>query len=217
MWRAVAIVASLGIAGTAAADSELPGNPFRDTPLEQALVAEINRVRADPRAYAKRLIERRRYFDGKLWNLPDRDPLRTKEGAAALDDAVRALRRAKRSRALVFDRLMASAARDHVADIGPRGVLSHEGVDGSLPFSRLARYGLVIGTGSENIGVAFTDAELFVIHQLVDDGVKDRGHRKNILDRRFRRIGVACGPHKKYNVVCVMDFAEAFRPPVSAR
>ena len=182
--------------------------------LARDLVAELNRVRTNPKAYAAHLVERRRYFDGKLWNLPDRDPLRTKEGVAALDDALRALKRAKRAKPLTLDEDMSHAAADHVADIGPRGVLSHDGDNGSDPFARLARYGLVNGVGSENIGVAFRDARLFVIHQLVDDGIRDRGHRKNILDPRFRRIGIACGPHRKYNVVCVMDFADKFTPAI---
>jgi hypothetical protein len=180
--------------------------------LARGVLAEINLVRADPRAYAEHLVALRVHFDGRLWNIPGRDPIRTKEGVGALDEAVRTLRKAKPAKALGLDAAMSRAAADHVADIGPRASIAHDGANGSQPFTRLARYGIVIGSGAESIGVAFTDPRLFVIHQIVDDGVADRGHRDNILARAFGRIGIACGPHEKYNVVCVLDFAEAFEP-----
>jgi uncharacterized protein YkwD len=185
--------------------------------LARDVLAEINRVREDPRAYAEHLVALRAYYDGKLWRLPDRDPVRTKEGVDALDDAVRTLKRSKQAKPLAFDAAMSRAAADHAADIGPRGSIAHDGSNGSQPFTRLARYGIVIGSGAENIGVAFTDPRLFVIHQLIDDGVPDRGHRDNILARPFGRLGIACGPHQRYRLVCVMDFAEAFEAAASSK
>jgi uncharacterized protein YkwD len=41
----------------------------------------------------------------------------------------------------------------------------------------------------------------------VDDGVKDRGHRKSLLDPRFDEIGVSCGNHRVYGIMCVIDLA----------
>jgi uncharacterized protein YkwD len=46
-----------------------------------------------------------------------------------------------------------------------------------------------------------------VIQLLVDDGVPDRGHRDNILVPDWGAAGVACGPHLRYQQVCVMDYA----------
>ena len=46
-----------------------------------------------------------------------------------------------------------------------------------------------------------------VIQLLVDDGVPDRGHRDNILDGRWGAEGAACGPHRDYRQICVMDYA----------
>jgi uncharacterized protein YkwD len=42
---------------------------------------------------------------------------------------------------------------------------------------------------------------------IIDDGVTDRGHRKNIFSRAFGTAGAACGPHPRFGNVCVIDFA----------
>jgi hypothetical protein len=49
-----------------------------------------------------------------------------------------------------------------------------------------------------------------VIDLIVDDGVKDRGHRHNIFDPLAKVVGVACGRHDTYGYMCVMDFAGAY-------
>jgi uncharacterized protein YkwD len=46
---------------------------------------------------------------------------------------------------------------------------------------------------------------------LVDDGVSDRGHRRNLLDPRWHYVGVACGSHYRYQTMCVLDFAVQFQ------
>jgi hypothetical protein len=51
---------------------------------------------------------------------------------------------------------------------------------------------------------------------LVDDGVPDRGHLKNIMDKAFGKTGVAIGPHKTYGTVCVMDFAGGYTTSAAA-
>jgi uncharacterized protein YkwD len=40
--------------------------------------------------------------------------------------------------------------------------------------------------------------------------VRDRGHRKTLLNPAFRKVGVACAPHR-YGKVCVLDFAAGFK------
>jgi uncharacterized protein YkwD len=46
-----------------------------------------------------------------------------------------------------------------------------------------------------------------VMNLIIDDGVPDRGHRKNIFSRAFATAGAACGPHSRFGNVCVIDFA----------
>ena len=41
---------------------------------------------------------------------------------------------------------------------------------------------------------------------LVDDKVPNFGHRKNILNPAFKKVGVSIRPHKVYHYNCVMEF-----------
>ena len=53
--------------------------------------------------------------------------------------------------ALKWDDYLAMAAMDHCMDTGPRGVMSHKGLNGSKVDKRLDRYGEWEGTVSENL------------------------------------------------------------------
>jgi uncharacterized protein YkwD len=109
---------------------------------------------------------------------------------------------------------MSAAAADHVRDQGPRGGLGHAGTDRSAPATRVRRYGRWFGVVSENIQYGrAASARDVVADLLIDDGVPDRGHRRNIFDSAIRVAGAACGPHAMYAQMCVIvhagDFAEA--------
>jgi uncharacterized protein YkwD len=89
---------------------------------------------------------------------------------------------------------MARAARDHVNDIGPKGLFSHTGTDKSTPFTRMNRYGKWTEFAGENLGSGYTTGRDMVLQMLVDDGVPSRGHRKNILNPKFRTLNPSCPP-----------------------
>src|SRR5688572_24983782 len=64
--------------------------------LEEQVLAAINEVRADPPAYAAKLRQYRGYFEENVVLLPGSDVgLRTREGVAAVDEAIAALLRLK--------------------------------------------------------------------------------------------------------------------------
>jgi uncharacterized protein YkwD len=105
---------------------------------------------------------------------------------------------------------MTVSARDHVRDQGPRGVVGHESSDGSTFDDRVRRYGRWGISLTENISYGPSGARDVVIDLIVDDGVKDRGHRHNIFDPVAKVVGVACGRHTTYGYMCVMDFAGAY-------
>jgi len=49
----------------------------------------------------------------------------------------------------------------------------------------------------------------------VDDGVKNRGHRTNMINPRFKQIGIAYCYHRKYKAMLVMVYASDFTPAES--
>ncbi len=179
--------------------------------LEKEFVDECNLARTNPGEYAKILGEMRKYYNGRYMEVPGRHRLRTNEGVPALDEAVRFLEAASPLPPLEPSKGMSAAAREHVSDTGPRGALGHSGSDGSSPMVRLNRHGRWQNTAGENISYGKGVAREILVQLIVDDGVPGRGHRRNIFNPAFRRIGVAYGPHKQYGHMCVQTFAGAYQ------
>lgn len=59
---------------------------------------------------------------------------------------------------------------------------------------------------AENCSFGKSTAKDIVLQLLIDEGIASLGHRKNILNEKYTRLGVAFGTHKKYRNCCVMDF-----------
>jgi uncharacterized protein YkwD len=171
------------------------------------VIAELNALRTNPPGWARHLEERRKWYRGNLIRQPGRTPIRTQEGARAVDEAIEALRKLKPAGAVAYSSELARAARDHVRDIGPRGATTHTGSDGSSPRDRFSRYLPRVRTLGEAISFGPGDARSVIMDLIIDDGVPDRGHRRILLDPAYRLGGAACGPHKRYGTVCVIDLA----------
>jgi uncharacterized protein YkwD len=178
--------------------------------LAREIHDETNAVRRNPSGYAEHLERMLPRFDGKVLERQGRPYLRTEEGAPAVREAIAALKRRRPVAPLRWSEGLASAAADHVRDQGPIGGLEHRGTDKSDPARRASRYGRWIQGMAENIAYGENPARAVVIQLLVDDGVADRGHRDNILDPAWGAGGVACGPHRRYQQMCVMDYAAKY-------
>lgn len=178
--------------------------------LENAVLDELNLARTNPQTYVRILEDYRRQFKGRLVQRPGKIDLQTIEGTAAVDEAIRALKQRQPMAGFRVSRGMSRAAMDHVKDTGPRGTTGHQGADGSSPFTRMQRYGAYARAAAENIGYGNESGREVVIQLIVDDGVRSRGHRNNILDDRLQVVGIACGPHRKYAVMCVQTFASDY-------
>ncbi|HKO17171.1 MAG TPA: CAP domain-containing protein [Gemmatimonadaceae bacterium] len=179
--------------------------------LERAVLDELNRARTNPARYADMLESELPYYHGTLFREPGESvPLQTREGASAMREAIRALRATPPLPAFRLSAGMTLGARDHVRDQASRGLMNHKGTDGSMAWDRVDRYGAWQSKVSENMSFGPMTARDVVTALLVDDGIADRGHRKNILDRDVRVVGIACGPHKTYRVMCDIVHAAGF-------
>lgn len=192
----------------AAADSPLAA---QDSTVDREIVAEMNRARTDPAAYARLLEEMLPRFRGTSYDRPDRVTIETAEGPHAVREAITTLRRTRPLPPLDFSPGLARAARDHAEDQGRNGGMGHAGADGSRMAERISRYGTWGGSAAENIAYGSETPRDVVIDLLVDDGVPGRGHRENILDPASRFAGAGCARHPEYRIVCVIDFAGDYR------
>ena len=180
--------------------------------FEVGVAAAASRLRRDPRWLVAALGRYRQYYRGRRMHLPGMDAaIVTVEGVAAVDEAIAVARRAKPRAGLRLSAGLSRAARAHARELGRAGSLEHAGRDGSQPHERMGRYGRVVGLSGENIGTGWGDAEVMVIGLYVDDGVRGRGHRVNLVEPEYRAVGVGCAPHRMYGTVCVLDFAGELR------
>jgi uncharacterized protein YkwD len=167
-----------------------------DASNDGAVLEELNLARTRPHEYAASLEARMRALSG------------TDDRCVA--EAAAFLRRQHALEPLQSCQGLAMSAREHVAEQGATGETGHRSGNGESPFSRMGRWGQWTGRAGENISYGYADARTIVMTLIVDQGVRDRGHRRNIFCRDFKVAGAACGPHARYGAMCVIDFAEGF-------
>ena len=165
--------------------------------LGDDVIAEINLARTFPQQYAQILASRTAGYHGV-------------EGEGVVREAIRFLEHQKPLPPLAVSEGIRHGALAHVLDVGPSGGRGHTGSNGSLPWDRMNRFGTRVGGAGENIDYGRRDARGTVVRLIVDDGVRGRGHRKNIFNQDFRVAGAAAGFHATYGGMCVIDFAGGF-------
>ncbi|KAB0666065.1 CAP domain-containing protein [Oryzomonas japonica] len=183
-----------------------------DHTLAGQVLGEINLARTAPRTYAAFLREFRNRFRGTYFLLPGSDTrMQTREGVKAVDEAIRYLSRQKPQPPLTWSAGLAAAAAELAEEQGRSGATGHTGLESHGMRERVDRHGKWSRQIAENIGYGPTEARNMVMQLIIDDGVPDRGHRKNTFSAVLRTAGVACGPHPSFGSMCVIDFADTFR------
>jgi uncharacterized protein YkwD len=173
--------------------------PAPSTDAEQlspaTIIRELNLARENPRLYSTFVQESR--------------PFHMIEHGRAVDEAVRFLKETRPLPPLTLSTGMSRAAADHCAEQG-NGQLGHDGNDHSSPGDRISRYGSWMNNWGENISYSQKTARGVVLALIIDDGVRSRGHRKNIFSPKFNYAGAAFGPHARFRTVCTIDFAGGY-------
>ena len=169
----------------------------RERSLDSDVLGELNLARTQPRAYARALEDAatRSRASGAY------------DDPAAFEEAVGFLLRQPALPPLGADPALQGAALSHASYQGPQGGFGHEGAGGESLGERLHRHGAFASLMAEDISYGYANPREVVLQLIVDSGVPSRGHRANIFNPAFREAGVACGPHRVYGAMCVVDFA----------
>lgn len=176
---------------------------------EEEILAEINLARSNPAQYASYLESFKQNYNGKELRLSDGKTLQTNEGVSACDEAIAYLRTLKPLTPLQVRAGLGLGAKDHVGDLVKTGGRGHKGSDGSMPEARVSRYGTWTESVGENILYNSSKTREDVISLIIDDGVANRGHRKNIFKPTFHVVGIALSSGAS-GTVGVITFAGGF-------
>ncbi len=181
------------------------------TSLEREVILEINKLRSNPAQYAEDyMVPLKNNYKHNILFYPGDKPLKTAEGVDALNECIQELQKLQPLPLIYPSEGLTKAARDHVNDQSKSGKTGHVGGDHSKITDRIERYGRWNQRIAENIAYGGISAQQVVVYLLIDDGVKNRGHRENFLHPDFKWIGVASGRHPEYRNMWVMDFAGEF-------
>ena len=124
-----------------------------------------------------------------------------------LKSLYRDLKKVKDLPLLIPEEDLTSIAQGHATESGKTGHTGHKNFDKRFnPFMRNPYWSV-----GENCSYGYLNAIDIVISLLIDDGVKNLGHRKNTLKPDFNAVGVAIREHKNYTYNCVIDFGKKDR------
>lgn len=109
-------------------------------------------------------------------------------------------RKKERLKPVVADPEMRTVARAHSKDMFARGYFAHVNPDGKDPFDRMRVAGVKFRTAGENLALAQT------LQQAHDGLMKSPGHRANILQPRFGRLGIGISDGGIYGLMVTQNF-----------
>ncbi len=182
------------------------------SPTPKNILRELNAVRTNPKAYAFYIIKPRlNHFNGKIYT-GGTIGLITQEGVQAVQECISVLNTTAPMEALSLEKGLNTSAQWFANDQSATGVIGHTGSDGSTSGERMNRYGKWSITCGENCAYGSKSAREIVVQLLIDDGVSSRGHRKNILNPAFKKVGIGFSDKNNapYGAVSVMDLAGGY-------
>lgn len=177
-------------------------------PTPQEILDELNLVRTDPKGYVKYLkqrldsfVESNVHIDGVGRRISNH------EGKAAVYECIEVLQNTLPMGALTMNENLCESALWLAKDQAYYNITGHDGSDGSTITDRVKRSGFTGMGWGENCSYGRYTARDFIMGLLIDDNVPSRGHRDNILNRKFTQVGVGLATgHATYNTVLVTDF-----------
>jgi len=117
-------------------------------------------------------------------------------------ELVNASRKSQGLSVLTLNSLLTEVARSHAKDMLARGYFSHYTPEGLSPFDRLEKANISYTTAAENLAYA-PEVDL-----AFSGLMKSEGHRKNILDSSFTKIGIGVLDAGIYGKMFVQEFTD---------
>ena len=174
----------------------------KPTAHPKEIIDEINKLRANPSFYARKVEEYTHYFTDDIIKLPNINvKIQTQEGSAPYFDTIEYLKNKENKNSLTPSKALCEIAQE-ICDM----VFDSETgeIDESLHEKIIDKHGTFNGKFTRAMDFGGFTSEQIVINFLVCDGDEDRTQREPLLGEGLNKIGVAFGKHKIYSTVCVL-------------
>ena len=179
--------------------------------IEKEILKELNEVRKNPKSYIEKLKKSLDFYQNNILSKENEIPIPTYEGVEAVKDSINFLSNQDPVPQLAYSNEISLSCKDLINDIGPKGIVSHEGTEIKNLYNRLENYCQWDGCIAENIDFGFKIPENIIMNMINDDGDKNRYQRKNLFYPDFKYVGIGVGPHRDYGICVVIEFAYNIR------
>lgn len=141
---------------------------------------------------------------GEVLTLPFSSPTLSinEEAEREMLELVNAEREAAGLHPLALDETITAVARLHSFDMWERQYFAHTTPDGKTPFDRMEDGAVTFRNAGENLALA---SNLSRAHKGL---MESEGHRRNILDPSFTRIGIGVVSGGIYGTMFTQNFAD---------
>ena len=175
---------------------------IKPTAKSKEIIEEINKLRADPSSYIKKLEDYSQYFTNKILKLPNSNiKIKTQEGAAPYLDAIEYLKTKEKRNELIISKALCEIAQEIADNI----IDSESGeIDEELYGQIIDKHGSFDGKFLRAMDFGGLTSEQVVINFLVCDGDEGRTQREPLLGEGLNKIGVSFGKQTIYTTICVL-------------
>ena len=179
--------------------------------IEEEIFKQQNEVRKNPESYIEKLENSLNSYQNNILSREDEIPIPTYEGVEAVKDAINFLKNQRPVPELIYSKEISLSCKDLINDIGPKGLVTHEGTEIKNIYNRLEKYCDWDGAIAENLDFGFKIPENIIMNMIIDDGDENRYQRQNLFYPDFKYVGIGVGPHRDYGVCVVIEYAYNIR------
>lgn len=174
--------------------------------FESNLIGELNHIRKNPKAYAKKLRTYATYFDGDVLRPPQlKNGILTKEGKKAYLEAATYLESVPKIDILITDNTLSMACAEtcdemtKYSTVEKTSYIDHQAI--------IDKYFTISGEFGQSIDFGSETPEFVLMNLIVDDGDPRRKNRRMLFNGNYYKVGCSSIPHKSFRRCTVIMFA----------
>lgn len=150
---------------------------------EKDMITEINLLRSNPSAYIP-------YIEQHIAAIESGQRASEPDEVMLARELINQLRSSKPLPLLQPHQGLYFAAKNHGSEMRAKAMKGHRSIDGAYPWDRILKIAPDLSDGNENLVGGASDIREAIVLLLIDAGIPDRGHRRNLLNPSWEYVAV---------------------------